>query len=615
MALEPQPTGKTDKVPNNLIFEEAKDKITKLVAVMDEQEQCVLNNRNLRYTNLDIEAERKAGRIAPDELYVPQHVIDTNIRREQARYVSYLTGARRAMVLRDADDPSVDTAMLETDITNKFRYDGWQIPMFRWIDGMQQNGYGILELTMDATKPGHLKYQEVAYGDFGYSLDTRDIQSCEMVVRRYYFTKTQLLAMTRSDTWKFDLVQTKKVFYIQDTGVNDYKEQSLYKIEKVMFRKSGVVYVGWSCQLKCDDWLREPKPLYLGRQTMDPTTGVYVKAFETAYPYYCANYNISENTVLKQGKGRAYLDQDTQEGISSLMSSFVTAHRRAAGLYFSKDSENDPNADVLEQVNVFFKQGALINGKVKQFQLQAPDSTMLQAIQGLAGMNMQETSSINFTAMNRQDSRKTASEIQAAQTEAQLLSTIQLALFSVTMKDVCTTFFEIVRSRVMAGLIRIQSPQVAQLYLGNYIVKPSGDTDVIEKQEKIVKMQQTWPIVAQTPVAPMFLQKLLTLLFPDDAPLYIQGLQTDGQLKGALMACMNIIQALVEEPQQLLTPQAQQHLPELKQILMQVTGILNPQMGRQIGKMVQHRQVKQVVDEGDPRHQLDNQQQQVTQPM
>lgn len=610
MAVETQPTGKVDKAPNNMIFKEAKDKITKLAAVMDEQEQCVMNNRNLRYTNLDLEAERKAGRLAPDEMYIPQHIIDTNIRREQARYVSYITGSRRAMILSDVDNPANDASMLEVDITNKFRYDGWQVPLFRWVDGTQQNGYGVVELVMDATKPGHLKYQDVAYGDFGYSLDTRDIQSCEMVTRRYYFTKTQLLGMARPDTWKFDLEQTKKVFYTQDTGVNDYKEQSLYKVEKVMFRKGGIVYVAWSCQLKCDDWLRAPKPLYLGRQTLDPVLGKWVKAFETAYPYYVANYNISENVTIRQNKGRAYLDQDTQEAITSLMSSYVTAHRRAAGLYFSKDSENDPNADVLEQTNVFFRQGALINGKVKQFQLNAPDSSMLPAIQGLVGMNMQETSSINFTAMNRQDSRKTASEIQAAQSEAQLLSTIQLALFSTVMKDLCTTFFEIVRSRVLAQLIIIPNPLVAQLYMGNYKVKPSGDTDVIEKQEKILRMQQSWGIVAQTPIAGMFLSKLLTLMFPDDAPMYIQGLQQDGQTKGALTACMNIIQALVEEPGQLLTPHAQQYVPQLKQILLQATSVMNPQVGQKIQKKVQGKQLNQLVDEGDPRHQMEQQQNQ-----
>src|SRR5689334_7114163 len=75
-------------IPDYRKFDDAKDRIRKLVAVMDDLENVARNNRQLRYTELDIEAERKCGRIAPDEIYVPQHIIDSNIRREQARYVA-----------------------------------------------------------------------------------------------------------------------------------------------------------------------------------------------------------------------------------------------------------------------------------------------------------------------------------------------------------------------------------------------------------------------------------------------------------------------------------------------------------------------------------------------
>src|SRR5712664_128297 len=185
-----------DKVPDWTKFDDAKERITKLVAVMDEQEQVLMNTRHLRYTQIDIEAERKSGRLAPDELYVPQHIIDSNIRREQARYVAYVSSSRRAVVFENIEDPSQDSSIIEKDFTERIRYDGWQVPMFRMIDGMQQNGFGIMELVMDVTMPGHLKFQDVAYGDFGYSLDSKDEQSCEMITRRHYFTKTQLIAMS-----------------------------------------------------------------------------------------------------------------------------------------------------------------------------------------------------------------------------------------------------------------------------------------------------------------------------------------------------------------------------------------------------------------------------------
>jgi len=63
-----------------------------------------LASRKLRYAEVDIEVERKAGRIAPDEMFVPQHIIDTNIRREQSSYIQYVTEAPRAVILKDRKD-------------------------------------------------------------------------------------------------------------------------------------------------------------------------------------------------------------------------------------------------------------------------------------------------------------------------------------------------------------------------------------------------------------------------------------------------------------------------------------------------------------------------------
>ena len=142
-------------------------------------------------------------------------------------------------------------------------------------------------------------------------------------------------------------------------------DRSLFRCYKVMFRINGVVQVAW-CQMDCcDDWLRKPRPLFLGRKKLIETPE-YLQAkqmsagklslsdfalqqlsqgqipqsenqYETEYPYYTFPYLISENNTVAQLKGRVFLDQDTQEAISSLLSSTVTQARRSAGLYFSKD--------------------------------------------------------------------------------------------------------------------------------------------------------------------------------------------------------------------------------------------------------------------------------------
>lgn len=560
-------------------YKEAEDRLKKLVSAMDTQKQVANNNRQLRYSAIDVEAERKAERLAPDELYVAQHIIDMNIRREQGVYINYVTSSQRALIMKDLENPSMETGVIEHDFTLRTRYDSWQFPWFRSIDGMQQNGYSIMELVLDTSKPGHLALQDVAFEDFGYSLDSKNLQSCEMVVRRYYYTKTQLLMMCDPTTWGFSREQINKVVTAKDAEAQDYKETSLFTIEKVMFRLNGVVQVAWACSDRCDYWIRAPRPLHIGRLMLNTASGKWEEAYETNYPYFLVPYNVNENNVIKELKGRAYLDQDSQEAQSSLMSCFVTAHRRASYLMFSKDSEIDPNNDVVTQSNIVPKSGAVINSKVRQFQLNAPGADMLSAIQALASANMQENSQINYAAQNRQDSRKTATEIQAATQSSQQLSVVQVAIFSTALKAIYSEFFSVMRSRIMGGLL-VVAPTLLELYKREYILKPAGDVDVVERLQKIQSMQQAWPVVQNTPMAAPFLSKLVTMMFPEDAATYVAALEQGDPKVKALAAALSVLQALASDPST-LAEKEQGLVPQIQQLVQQISTVLNPQAAQQ----------------------------------
>jgi hypothetical protein len=81
---------------------------------------------------------------------------------------------------------------------------------------------------------------------------------------------------------------------------------------------------------------------------------------------------------------------------------------------------------------------------------------------------------------------------------------------------------------VLAGLIKV-SPILAQLYARSWTVKPSGDTDVIEKQKMIETMQQAWPVVQNTGAASLFLTDLLEKMFPDNSAKYVKAIQDQQQ--------------------------------------------------------------------------------------
>ena len=548
-------------------YEDAATPIQGLLNVIGTLESTAVENRNSRKLDIDVDAERSGGHLDEDEFLVPAHIIDTNIRREQSKYVAYVTGSRRSAIFSSITEPTVATGELERDFTDKTRYSGWQVPLFKIIDGMQLHGYSIAEVQFDEDMPGHFAIEAVNYEDFGFPEDTRDIQACEMVVHRHYFTAIQLLDMVENDDFNEDII---------DRLVDDHGQapevESLYQVEKVLFKHDNKVYVAWSCNAKCDDWLRDPRPLYLGRRDGEMLRD------ETQYPYVVFPYNIQEDSAVQNATGRAFADRTTQETITSLMSSFVTAHRRAANFYFAKDNEDPNNTNV--QTSVRFQNGALIDANIKQFQLRPPDTSMIGAIQSLMSQNAQEQSQINYAAMNRQDSRKTATEIQAASSEAQMLSSTQVSLFSIALKDVYEWCWRIYQSRVVAGVLRPAAS--LDMYLNHeFNIKPAGDVDVIERQEKSQKMMQAWGVVSQTALAPVFLQNMMRLMFPDEGESYAEMLQTGNEKDQLLQQLMQIINSLIIDPQTgQLNEEAQDFAPQIKMLQAKVTDILGQSNGQ-----------------------------------
>ena len=548
-------------------YEDAATPIQGLLSVIGTLETTALENRNSRKLDIDVDAERSDGHLDEDEFLVPAHIIDTNIRREQSKYVAYVTGSRRSAIFTSITEPTAATGELERDFTDKTRYSGWQVPLFKIIDGMQLHGYSIAEVQFDEDMPGHFAIEAVNYEDFGFPEDTRDVQACEMIVHRHYFTAIQLLDMVENDDFNEDII---------DRLVDDHGQapevESLYQVEKVLFKHDNKVYVAWSCNAKCDDWLRDPRPLYLGRRDGEMLRD------ETQYPYVVFPYNIQEDSAVQNATGRAFADRTTQETITSLMSSFVTAHRRAANFYFAKDNEDPNNTNV--QTSVRFQNGALIDANIKQFQLRPPDTSMVSAIQSLMSQNAQEQSQINYAAMNRQDSRKTATEIQAASNEAQMLSSTQVSLFSIALKDVYEWCWRIYQSRVVAGVLRPAAS--LDMYLNHeFNIKPAGDVDVIERQEKSQKMMQAWGVVSQTALAPVFLQNMMRLMFPDEGEAYAEMLQTGNEKDQLLQQLMQIINSLIVDPQTgQLNEEAQDFAPQIKMLQAKVTDILGQSNGQ-----------------------------------
>jgi len=568
---------------NSVEYEDWIDKLKQLEEIHDDLTNRANASRKLRYAEVDVEVERGAGRLDADELFIPCHVINTNISREQSPYIQYITQSPRAVICEDELDPTIDLALLEKDLTKKLRPDGWQTDAYSNIDSFQCHGYSVMETVYDKTTPGHVRREHVPLEDFAFFSDSKDLQSLEIVSRRYYYNRTKLLGLCgnpdKPSVTDFSREQVEKIIdqeptsdkYTDDTGV---KDNTLYRVYKKMFRVNGVVMVAWAKTDVCDDWLSTPHPLFVGRREMDQQPGIIdtIKSkltgvsptkdgTETQYPYFLYPYTISEDPTITNLKGRVFLDQDIQEAITSCTSSLVTKLRRSAGLYFSRD-ENDPNGSILMDKNISFRTGAIFNSKVTEMKLDAPDPMLFQAVQGLLQGNVNETTQVNFAVTNRKDSRKTAKEMEVGQQQSQQLTTVQVVLYSIANKEQYAYEVGIIRSRVQAGLITVNQ-QVRPLYDRDIAIKPSGDTDVIEKQQLVQLFMQSWPVMQNTPLANAFFMDMVKLMFPLQAANYVNILQQAAQA-----------QASGQAQQQ---AQAQQ----------QLTGLVK-QLGEEIVKLSQH---------------------------
>src|SRR3954462_15893802 len=148
---------------------------------------------------------------------------------------------------------------------------------------------------------------------------------------------------------------------------------------------------------------------------------------------------------------------------------------------------------------------------------------MLQGLQFFDTKNAQSIGQMTYAVQNKSSgARTTAKEIESAQQDTALLSSVNITLFSACIRDVYTAAWRIVQSQTWQDKIEllgelqvIPDPTGAgepiEQFTNNkvaiakrYDIRPAGDTDVIQRQEMIANMKEYWEIIQNTPIAPEF---------------------------------------------------------------------------------------------------------------
>lgn len=562
-------------------FTTLRDKVLKLANSWRGEVNETQTRREMRYMKINVEQMRTQGLLKADEIHIPIRVINDNISKEQAQYYAYLTTSRNTAIFKpkQAGAGSINTQPLEEWFTKVSRYEGWEQPHFQTLDGTQTHGWDFVEVVLDKDKPGHFGIEHISHENawFPFDIETHNFQDTPIFVRNCRVTEDRLKGFK-----DVDLEQVELLF--KDTAhVSEVNATS--EVQKVMYREQGIIYVCWMSYSKGSAFIRAPKPLWLGRQKiyLNEMLGVIEKTediYETQYPVEVLPYIISEDGMLKNTKGRAFFDEYIQEAASSLVSSIVNSYHRASLVMGAP--KNGAAEGAMMQTDCPIEGGRWYNQPAEFFHMPYPDAQGMSIVNGLLTQNKTEAGQINYAVGNRSDyaSRKTAKEISSAESESSLLRGVQVTLYSIFLRRVYKRCWNIAQSRAQQGLLEEISQDVMKLMNMEYELFPAGDTEVIKREENKQALLQSWGVVSTTPAAMLVLEDLLTMLFPDRAPIYIAALR-QGDPKQLLGAVTGILAGIVQAHPEVVPPGKEQQIGQIIQLGNSTAGATDSAPGAQ----------------------------------
>lgn len=593
------PPEQVTQLEDQFDFPTAKIRLEAMINDWEYFREKARSNRKMRDVEFSVEVLRREGTLDEDETMIPVRIIDTNITREQPPYINYLKNSRRLCIFTCQDNPDCDTDKLELEFTKGMTYLNWENAHYKAIDGAATHGWDSVEVVFDSSKPLNVGIEHVGFDQLYWPRTCKNIQQAPCIIRAYDFSIIELQKFVTVHGW--DATQVNMVIAARKGGK---KEGETARIHKEMFKKDGVIYVGWFCIANgCSDWLKAPQSLYIGidnkSQQVDPMSGQPTTSWEPAkikdYPYFILPYRESEKPKLVEKHGRCFLDGNKQEAQTSVLSSFVNGLNRATKIIASPEQDDGTGNSVREIADTPLEGGVVLNKPMQFYNAPYPDFQILKALQYMDVANSQETNQTNFAVMNREDSRKTAKEMSLAETQSNLLNSVQLTLFSSYIRGIYSLTWLIVQSQALQGnikflLVNNPKPQINPLtqqpmfnpqtqqpmmqdnwendvktigYL--YDIRAAGDVDVIQRDQLIQQMKQDWPVIQNTPLASEFLADLLMLSYPAKGEQYAK---------------------VVAQGQQNQLQQDQQHLQQSGQLIAGLTTALQ-EFVKQHGDLVQ----------------------------
>ena len=520
-------------------YSDVKPQLTAILQEWESREEIrARKRRELRRDDVNVEEMRRKGELEAHESYIPQRVIDRRIKDEVPSQLNFLQTPERLLIFTDPANPDKSTENLERAFTVHMRYRGWLLPWIKAFDSCDLHGGSALEVRFDPTKPFSCAIDYIRREDLIFPVEADSLQSCEYIMRRYKYMPFELESFIQ--TYGFDQTAVHKLTDAAKTGSKRHERISIYKV----YRKfNGVVYVFWYSD-RCDNYLKQPTPLELGlyspkeaiswqgasaaysQQNMNPMAlppELPAQLPITDYPVFWLPYEIVEDDLLLSSRGRAFRDAADQEVQTELWSAIVNASTLAAGIYGTRVNSMTGEVGLSETDSI--KPNTIIQKETKFWNFPFPSGEIL-AVATQYGVNSAATNGrVDYAVNNRQDSRKTAREINASQAQQAEITSAAIACQSQTFLDVYALCWEIGRSQVLIGAITSFNIPIEDL-LPTYRLATAGDTDILTREAKKQVIRETFQYVAGTPIANLFLSYLVETYFPEKSKDWVPALMS-----------------------------------------------------------------------------------------
>jgi hypothetical protein len=538
-------------------------------------EATTVTNRRLRSNKADVEQMRSAGLLQENQTFIGVRLINQNINQALPPLLSYLKQSPRMATFVPGDN-----SYLDQEFTRVLQYPGWEIPYIEVLDGAELNGIGYMMVKADNTKLGGVSMETIPFNEIVYDRRLKSLQDSPAVLIKHVITAVSFYHWDSFENFDknsdaYNAI-TKRLLSEEVNVIGD--DLVIYE---TFVKVNGFVYRGWYYK-DSKQWLKQPLPFSNGIEESVPEVNIDPMAMTTEptyvnkpvhltyYPIAVKRAEIKENRKHDEAEGRAVEDYHKQEAATTLMTAAVNGCTQAANTMWSPDGANlDGMAPAQLQYKI--KNNAIWKTPMRAFTAPWPDPMIFKGIEAITQQNAMENNQVAWAVNNRKDSRKTATEIEAAQQQQGMLTGTSALVFSIFLRDVLTMAWPIVQSEAKKGsikfLIEVSDPAEKEAILSKqYEVKPAGDIDFVEKQQRITNIQQDLPMFQGTPIGQEMMKEYVRLRYPEKYDQWSKIL-SQGNDTQLIQGLGQALQAVVtDEATGQLKPEFQQEAQSFQQL-------------------------------------------------